>query len=178
MWVRSEYAGELAVLSAWLCALLPWGITYTAGGGARLVRMHFIYGFLQFTSGLGGVAAPYVLVYDAPGFPGEGGVAFGYQLWLVTAIVFSGAIVLSVLYYVYDERLESRSPVDPVRLMGGLLVLSAIGLSAATYVLVTHAAGWTIPIGVPFLYVLGGLLLVVERTDVDPEEGSISADIE
>lgn len=27
-WVRSEYAGETAVVSAWLAALVPWSVTY------------------------------------------------------------------------------------------------------------------------------------------------------
>jgi hypothetical protein len=34
MWVRSEYANELAVLSAWLAMLVPWsGATHTQDGG-------------------------------------------------------------------------------------------------------------------------------------------------
>ncbi|PSP45528.1 hypothetical protein BRC69_05510 [Halobacteriales archaeon QH_6_66_25] len=28
MWVRSEYASELAVLSAWIAVLLPWNVAY------------------------------------------------------------------------------------------------------------------------------------------------------
>ena len=27
-WVRSEYAGELAVISAWLSMVLPWNVVY------------------------------------------------------------------------------------------------------------------------------------------------------
>ena len=166
MWVRSEYAGELAVLSAWLCALLPWSVSYASQGGLRLYRIHFLYLFFQFVPGIdfGQYDTPYLLVYRAPGFPDNADVAFGYQLWILAAAVFTAALALSAVYYVYDERLEARLPVDPVRLMGGLLILAAVPLTASTYLLFTGFAGITIPVGILFMYLLGGLLLVVERT--------------
>lgn len=166
MWVRSEYAGELAVLSAWLCALLPWSVSYASQGGIRLFRIHFAYLFFQFVLGvdLGDDIVPYVLVSDAPAFPDSATVAFGYRLWVLGAILLTLALVWSVLYYVYDERLEERSPVDPVRVMGGLLVATAVPLTGAVYFLTTGFLGTTVPVGVVFMYLLGGLLLVVERT--------------
>ena len=37
MWVRSEYAGELAVLSTWVCGLAPWAMTVSRR--RRLIRV-------------------------------------------------------------------------------------------------------------------------------------------
>lgn len=166
MWVRSEYAGEFAVLSAWLCALLPWTVNYASRDGVMLFRIHFVYLFLQFVPGidLGDGYVPWVFVHDGPGFPDNATVVFGYQLWVLGAALFTLPLVLSVVYYVYDDRLEERSPVDPVRVMGGLLVAAAVPLTGATYFLATGLVGYTVPVGVLFMYVLGGLLLVAERT--------------
>ena len=52
MWVRSEYAGELAVLSAWLCALLPWSVSYATPGDVEVFRIHFPYLLFQFVPGV------------------------------------------------------------------------------------------------------------------------------
>jgi uncharacterized protein (TIGR04206 family) len=170
MWVRSEYAGELAVLSAWLCALLPWSLSYASGDGVRLVRIHFLYLFFQFAPGaaLSNLLDTYVLVTDAPSFPNSATVGFGYRLWALGAIVSTLLVAFSLVYYRYDERLEERSPIDPVRLVGGLLIASAVPLTGATYFVATGAIGTTVPVGVVFMYVFGGSLLVVERTP-DPE---------
>jgi len=166
MWVRSEYAGELAVLSAWLCALLPWSVSYASQEGLQLFRIHFPYLFFQFVPGvdLGEFATPYVFVWDAPSFPEDATLAFGYQLWIVASVVITLALALSIVYYVFDERLEDSSPVDPVRVMGGLLSVSAVGFSVSTYFLWSRFIGITVPVGVVFMYLLGGTLLVVERT--------------
>ncbi|WP_254837927.1 DUF7549 family protein [Natronomonas marina] len=165
MWVRSEYAGELAVLSAWLCALLPWSVSYTSLGDLRLFRIHFLPAFVQFLSGidLGEAADPFVFVHDAPGFPQGSSVAMGYRLWLAAAAVFALALAWSVLYYAFDERLAERSPLDPVRVMGGLLLATALPLTAATYYVSVGFSGVTVPVGVVFMYVFGGLLLIVDR---------------
>jgi hypothetical protein len=32
VWVKSEYADELAVVVTWLSMVLPWSVAYTAGG--------------------------------------------------------------------------------------------------------------------------------------------------
>jgi len=50
VWVRSEYAEELAVVSAWLMALLPWSLSYGRPMGGRFVAIRFplvIYESLQ-----------------------------------------------------------------------------------------------------------------------------------
>jgi hypothetical protein len=166
MWVRSEYAGELAVVSAWLCALLPWSVSYASPGDLQVFRIHFLSLLLQFVPGaeFGQGPVPFVLVVDGPGFAGDAAVTLGYRLWQVGAVLFLFVLAWSVAYYVYEERLERRSPLDPVRVMGILLVGAAVPLSAATYLLVVALPAATVPIGVPFMYLLGGLLLVVDRT--------------
>jgi uncharacterized protein (TIGR04206 family) len=168
MWVRSEYAGELAVVSTWVCALLPWSVSYASQGSVRLIRIHFLYLFFQFVPGidLGEIGVPYLLVYQAPSFPENTAVAFGYRLWIVAAVVFSVALGVSIVYYAYDEQLELRSPVHPVRALGGLLLAAAVPLTGTTYFLFDGFAGTTIPIGVVFMYLLGSILLVVDLTDV------------
>lgn len=166
MWVRSEYAGELAVLSAWLCALLPWSVSYASLDGNHLFRIHFVAGFLQFVPGLGlgRRIQTGVFVASAPGFPQDQTVALAYQWWLAGAAVFALVLAWSVLYYAFDEQAEARSQIDPVRVMGGLLLASAVPMTAATYYLAQGFTGVTLPVGVVFMYLFGGLLLVVDRT--------------
>lgn len=165
MWVRSEYAGELAVLSTWLCALLPWSVSHATFGELQLFRIHFLVVFLQFVPGvdLGEGLDPFVLVHDAPGFPESATVAMGYRLWLAAAAVFALLLVWSFVYYAFDERLEERSPLDPVRVTGGLLLAAALPLTASTYYVAVGVPGITVPVGVVFMYVFGGLLLAVDR---------------
>lgn len=167
MWVRSEYAGELAVLSAWLCALLPWSVSYGSGRGIRLVRVHFAYAYFQFApgSGIANLLDTTVLVDEAAGFANHESVSFGYELWALGAVVLTLAVLLSLIYYRYDDRLVARLPVDPVRVMGGLLVAAAVPLAGGTYLVHSGLVGFTVPVGVVFMFVLGGLLLAVERTD-------------
>jgi uncharacterized protein (TIGR04206 family) len=166
-WVRSEYAGELAVVSVWLTALLPWSVSFTrfAPEVSRVVvRFHpFQFQFL-FGADLGGLERPFLTVVSAREFPADPLVVEAYTVWLVAAAVFAVAFGLSVVYYVLEERLES-GPVDPVRVLGGLLVLTGSLLTWSTWRLWTNFAGTTIPVGVLFCYVLGGVLLVVERTE-------------
>jgi hypothetical protein len=39
----SEYAGDLALLSAWLYALLTWSVSDATPGDVRVFRIHFPY---------------------------------------------------------------------------------------------------------------------------------------
>lgn len=136
-----------------------------------MFRIHFLYGFLQFFPGLdlGDLATTLVWVPEAPFYPESETTAFSYELWLLGAGVFTLALLLSVAYYRYDERLEERSPVDPVRVMGVLLVASAVVLSASWWY-VRRELSLTVPVGVLFMYLLGGLLVFVERTEGPPDE--------
>jgi uncharacterized protein (TIGR04206 family) len=166
MWVRSDYAGELAVLSTWLCALLPWSVTYASSGSNRLFRIHFLYAYFQFAPGspLATLLDNVVLVTRAGRVANNSSAEFGYQLWVLGGALLTVAVAISLVYYRYDRRLEERSLVDPVRLLGGLLVAAGLPFAAATYFVNAGIVGVTAPVGVVFLLVLGGLLLVVERT--------------
>jgi len=166
VWVRSEYAGELAVLSAWLAALVPWNVTYSpnvAGGSLLFVR----FPFLQVRYAFGVPLARAVDVSDplsAAAFQAGSSIQVAYQAWIVGAAVLAVAVGLSLLYYRREAAVEA-GPVDPVRLMGALLTLGAVTLAAATYLLATRGfPGIPIPVGVVVTLVLGAVLLRVERT--------------
>lgn len=166
-WVRSEYAGELAVLSTWLCALVPWSFSFGSRGGITVVALRFQYVMVQFIFGLelsGFGEQPVLPVWAAPAFAAPGtDEARAYLAWAAAAALLTVAVVVSIAYYLREDRVEA-GPVDPVRLLGGLLVLvggleaAAVGLLWRGYVLTT------VPLGVVFCLALGGVLLRVDRT--------------
>jgi uncharacterized protein (TIGR04206 family) len=169
VWVRSEYAGEFAVLSAWLSALLPWSVSFAQAGPFTLVVLRFPLFLFQFTLNLQlPNEQPFQTVVGAVALE-SGAVGRAYTVWLVGAGVFVLALALSVVYYAFDERLEARSPIDPVRLMAVLLLATGLVLGLSTALLFASFAGGAIPVGVVFLLVLGYLLLVVERTEESEE---------
>jgi len=166
VWVRSEYAGELAVLSTWLNLLIPWNVSYSpdvAGGSLLFVR----FPLLQVRYAFGVPFARAVQVSDPLGaarFQAGQGLELAYQVWAGGAGVFALAVLVAVAYYLRETAVES-GPIDPVRLLGGLLGLTGAVFAAATYLLVTRGfPGLSLPVGVLFLLVLGGVLLTVERT--------------
>lgn len=197
MWVKSEYAGELAVLSAWLAVLLPWNVTYSQFGdlGSTLfVRFPFFQ--LQYTwlprievegevrtlrqTGIELMTGVWLSDPVTATLYPEGvasNVVGASTTWAVGAGVIGLAFLLSLGMYFREERFEA-APVDPVRLMGGLLAVGALVLSVSTYQL--HRAGLPgvpIPVGIVVMAVLAGTLLFVERrksgegTDPEPAAG-------
>jgi hypothetical protein len=164
VWVRSEYAGELAVLSAWLCALVPWNVTYSpaVAGGLLFVRFPFFQVRYAFGDGLArtfAVSDP----LSAVAFQRGQSIQLPYQVWAVGAGVLLAAVLLSVVYYAREEAVEA-GPVDPVRAMGALLLAAGLVLTAATALLVTRGLpGVPIPVGLVVPYALGGVLLTIER---------------
>ena len=176
VWVRSEYAGEFAVLSAWLSALLPWSVSFAQAGAFTLVVLRFPLFLFQFTLNLRlPNERPFQTVVTAAAVE-SGAVGRAYTVWLVGAGVFGLALLLSVGYYAFDERLEARSPIDPVRLMAVLLLSTGLVLGVASAFLFTSYVGATVPVGVFFLLALGYLLLVVERTPDDPDAGDAESE--
>lgn len=166
MWVRSEYAGELAVLSTWLSAFIPWNVTYSSGiaGGALLfVR----FPFLQVRYSFGVPLAEAIAVADplgAVGYQQGQTIQAAYEAWAVGAAILALGVLLSLLYYRRESWVESW-PVDPVRLLGAVLSVTGLVLAGATYLLVTRGfPGIPVPLGVIFLLVFGVVLLTVERT--------------
>ncbi|MFT4964297.1 MAG: hypothetical protein ACI9PP_001576 [Halobacteriales archaeon] len=53
VWVRSEYAEELAVVSAWLMAFLPWSFSYGQPMGGRFVALRFPFVIYENLQGFG-----------------------------------------------------------------------------------------------------------------------------
>ncbi|QSG02725.1 DUF7549 family protein [Natranaeroarchaeum sulfidigenes] len=168
-WVRSEYAGELAVVSAWLAALLPWNVTYATifEGEATVLSIRFPF-----------VQLRYVLGIELPGSEGlsidhpmaarslvEGTPVIVYDLWIVGALCILAAVGLSVVMYLREEWVTERLPRSPVRVMGALLAGATIALSASTVAIITHGefgGGLPIPIGLVVLGALSWILLTVD----------------
>ncbi|MFB6184217.1 MAG: hypothetical protein ABEI96_06640 [Haloarculaceae archaeon] len=168
MWVRSEYAGELAVVAAWLAALLPWSVSVVPQAYG-LVVIRFVFFRVQYVTGASlstNVSRPFLFVFQMPGFHGTADLVTASEIWLAGAGVVALAVALSVVYYGFEERVEA-SPVDPVRLMGGLLVVGALVHTVSLYLF--FQAQPTYPVGVVLMWVLAAVLLGVERTDGSPD---------
>ncbi len=177
VWVSSEYAGELAVVSVWISALVPWNVTYSpdvAGGSLLFVRFPFFQ--LRYTFGipiprgtLVGLPLPVSLpgfvpgwLVSAPTFQEGASLATAYWVWTAGAAVFAAAFAVSLAYYRREAWVESWA-VDPVRLIGTLLLVTALILAAATYFVTFGFPGVPIPVGVVLMLLLGGVLLGAER---------------
>lgn len=165
VWVRSAYAGELAVLSAWLSALIPWNVTYSpdvAGGSLLFVRFPFFQ--VRYTFGVPFTSA--VAVTDplsAVSFQAGQRLQVAYEVWAVGAAVLLAAVAFSVLYYAREERVEA-GPLDPVRVLGAGLGVAGGLFLAANYLLTRGFPGLPLPVGAVFLLVFAGVLLTVDRT--------------
>ena len=165
VWVRSEYAGELAVLSAWLATLIPWNVTYSPEiAGGRLLFVRFPFAEVRFAFGVP-LAESVAVFHPLAAVELQRGqsVQVAYEAWVVGAAILAVAVLFSVLYYAREDRVEA-GPVDPVRTMGGLLGLAALSFAAATALLIERGfPGVPIPIGVVLLFALSGVLLTVDR---------------
>jgi len=185
MWVRSEYAGELAVLSTWAAALLPWNVTVSSvtvdGIGAAdvlfvrfpLFQVRYVFGTLPLRGtqiGLPVPAAPLPgglldtsgAVVSALALQRGTGLAAAYRWWAAGAAAYAVALAVSVAYYRAEARVEA-GPVDPVRLLGGLLGASALLFGVATAGLLSGFPGTPIPLGIPVVATLAAALLTVDR---------------
>jgi len=165
VWVRSEYAGELAVLSAWLAALVPWNVTYSPGvAGGSLLFVRFPFFQVRYTFGV-----PFARGVDlrdplsAVAFQSGQSLQVAYETWVAGAGVLALAVLLSLAYYAREESVERGLPVDPVRLMGGLLGLAGVVFLAANVLLTRGFPGVPLPVGALFCLVFGGVLLTVDR---------------
>lgn len=170
MWVRSEYAGELSVLATWLCALSPWAVT--VGRVQQLDTSVWIFWFhprrflflpgveFEGTSGIPSWAWEFA---DQPLY---GGDSFWGLVWIAGTLVLLGAFGFSLLYYVREEAVE-QSALDPVRVLGALLLVSGVVLGAVVVALVRNHPGTTVPLGAALQVVFGVVLLQTERVDAE-----------
>lgn len=167
MWVRSEYAGELAVLSTWLCAVAPWAVTWVARAEASGYFFWFHPFNLFFLPGIdldGLLGSRPLWVWDFLDFPVYTGETYVTYLWLAGTAVFAVAFGLSVAYYLDEDRIQSLS-LDPVKTLGALLLTSGLLLAGAYVLLVQNHLGTTLPVGLAFQFILGAVLLRTERIE-------------
>ncbi len=191
VWVKSELAEELAVVAAWLSALIPWSISVSLGelAGGSLVEFHFPFFLVRFLFGID-VPAPNPLVllpWEAVSFYGGAPGPIPFMVWSVGAAVVALAVLLSIGMYLFEDRFQ-RASVDPVRVMGGLLLAAAVLHTVASALLQFGALpvesvasdsfpGILLPIGVVFQFAFAYVLLRVERVDgPTPDEPSDPAD--
>ncbi len=167
-WVKAEYANELAVLSAWLTVLLPWNVNYTSSildGRFLFVRFPFFQVRYNFGVPVGRAVKLDTPLSAAQFQSGGGSLALPYWVWTGAAVVFAGAVALSVLFYLREEWVETW-PVDPVRLMGVVLGVGTLALGVATYYLYTQGfPGLKVPVGLVLIAALSAVLLTVDRSD-------------
>lgn len=171
MWVRSEYAGELAVLATWLTALLPWSVSVLRespdwlDGTFTVVNIRFVFFQFHYVFGVPfgdqGLDRFVQLVFEIPEFVPLDQVLEG-RLWLATAGLFVLVLLGSVLYYAREGLVEERLPADPVRAFGAAFVVLAASFTVATAMFFRHQP--TVPVGALFMWVFGAVLLRVERT--------------
>ncbi len=85
-------------------------------------------------------------------------------LWTAGSVAFGLALLLSVALPVREESVVALLPVDPVRLMGGLLGAGTLCVAGATALPYTQrdVVGFPVPVGV---VVIGLLALMLFRTE-------------
>ena len=189
--VTSDVAEDVAVDAAWLSALIPWSISVSLGEltGGSLVEFHFPFFLVRFLFGIE-VPAPNPLVlspWEAVSFYGGAPGPVPFMVWSVGAAVVGLAVLLSIGMYLFEGRFQ-RASVDPVRVMGGLLLAAAVLHTVASGLLQFGALpvesvpsdsfpGILIPIGVVFQFAFAYVLLRVERVDrPTPDEPGDPAD--
>ncbi|MFB6221057.1 MAG: hypothetical protein ABEH90_06425, partial [Halolamina sp.] len=145
VWVRSEYAGELAVLTTWFTALVPWNVHYVPLSDAAsvlfvrfpLLQVRYVFGLKLLRGTQIGLPVPSPLVdntgfvVSAMAFQDSPQLTTAYEIWAVGALVYLLALGVSIAYYRDEERVEAWR-FDPVGLLGALLLLAAGAFGVAT----------------------------------------------
>lgn len=170
MWVRSEYAGELAVLATWLTALLPWSVSVVRPSpnlaaqftvvNVRFVffQFHYLYGLPSADQSLTDAVQ---VVTQVPAFV-PGNQTLEAWVWVAGAGLFAVLLALSLVYYAREGWLVARVPVDLVRVFGGIFALLAVTFSVATLLFFEHQL--TVPVGTLFMWLFAVTLLRVDRS--------------
>jgi len=168
-WVRSEYAGELAVLSVWLTALLPWSVSYfnetIAGRNVTVINIRFLFFQFHYLFGISfgeqTMDDLVQFVHEVPGFV-PANQRPEAEIWLAGAVVFALLLALSFAYYAREETLTERVPVDLVRLFGAIFAALAVVFSVAVVMFNPHQV--TAPVGTLFMWAFAVVLLRIDRT--------------
>ncbi|MFW6017419.1 MAG: DUF7549 family protein [Halapricum sp.] len=188
-WVRSEYAGEFAVLSAWIAMVLPWNVVYhpDAPLDSTVVFVRFSIVELQvrfpvvFAVGDQLVSAANALATQYPGTQlasglfvasplgavghYDGYMQLGSIAWALAAVVLVGTFAFSLAFYRREAAVIERSPVDPVRVIGWALAAATVATAAASvlYFLDRDLAGVPVPIGTLIMGALATAALRAEQ---------------
>lgn len=189
-WVKSAYAGELAVISAWIAALTPWSMTLQPDAPLRSIVFVVRWPLLELqiraastvtidgeplavgdaiaqvypgTHLLGGAYLTHPI--DAATFYGRETLELGSIAWAVGAVCVLVALALSIAMYRDEAGTREHLPYDEVRIMGVVLGAAAVGFGVATvlYFRASEALGYPIPIGVIVVGALATVLLRIER---------------
>ncbi|MFC6973760.1 TIGR04206 family protein [Halomicroarcula sp. GCM10025709] len=165
VWVKSEYAGELAVLSTWLVGLAPWSISTFSVSGLTVAAFRFLPFRVQYIFG-GTVPGerPFLWVWNVGAFQESAELTLAGQFGTAAFVCYLFPFWLSLYYYYEEERVTALLPVDPVGLFAGLLGLVGLLSLAASVLFVRYFAGTTIPVGSVLALVLAFLLATVDRT--------------
>lgn len=189
-WVKAEYAGELAVVAAWLAALVPWSVSLQPDGpfGSVLFMVRWPLAELQVrvpanltangqpldVEGALGQVYPGTNVFgsfyvtepvSAATFYESSPLVPGGWAWLVGAAVVLVALGLSVALYLDEAGTARRLPADHVRVMAALLGLATAAFAVASgfYYLGRDVVGVPVPVGVAVVGALAVALARVER---------------
>lgn len=166
LWVREEYAPELAVVFAWFAALIPWNVALSELELGTVVFVRFPFLQVRYTYGVP-LARGVRLVdpYAAYQFqlPDSPAVADAYAVAGAGAALLGVAVVLSVAMYL-AERQVAAAVRDPVAVMGVLLLVAG-GLNAvATVLLATRGfPELPLPVGAVLEAAFGVALLRARR---------------
>ncbi|MFC7020933.1 MULTISPECIES: TIGR04206 family protein [Haloarcula] len=164
-WVKSEYAGEMAVLSTWLVALAPWSVSVFQVSDLTVVALRFLPFRLQFIFGATiENERPFLWAWEVARFQTSPELTLAGTLGFAALVLFALPLTLSVYYYFEEERVGDLLPLDPVRLFGGLLGLVALATVAATALFVRFFPGVTLPVGAALSALFAYLLLTIDRT--------------
>jgi uncharacterized protein (TIGR04206 family) len=164
-WVKSEYAGELAVLSTWLVGLAPWSVSIFGEGGITVISLRFLPLRLLYILGTElPNERPILPAWAVADFQQSAELTIAGHLGFAAFAVFALPFGLSLYYYFEEERITEWLPVDPVRLFGGLIGLVGVLTVAASALFVRYFPGTTLPVGSVLALVLAYLLLTVDRT--------------
>ncbi|MDS0221197.1 TIGR04206 family protein [Haloarcula sp. S1AR25-5A] len=163
-WVKSEYAGEFAVLATWLVGLAPWSVSLFEIEGVTVIGFRFLPFRFQFIFGatLPG-ERPFLWAWQVAGFQGSAPLALAGTLGFAAFATFLLPLGLSLYYYVAEDHMDATLPIDPVRLFGGLLGLVGVLTLAASGLFITSFPGITVPVGALVALVFAYLLLTIDR---------------